>query len=131
MATTIDPTAAALAGAVIGGVIGVLGTVITAWAASSRERKAFLRKASQQHAERVRGTYEFALNVLFNMNRDGSPDRATLGTVFAQISLFGSPEVNQMLASLLASSTNERMADLAALSEAMKRHLTEIEVAFM
>ena len=56
MTITVDPAVAAHAGAAIGGVIGVAGTVITAWVTSNRERKAFLRLASQQHADRVRDT---------------------------------------------------------------------------
>ena len=122
----IDSTVAALVGAAIGGVIGVVGTVITAWATSRRERTAFLRLSSQQNADRVRSTYELALNVLFNLNRGGGPDRATYGNLFAQVTLFGSAEVNGLLNTYLAMPTQERQADLSKFADAMKRHVESL-----
>lgn len=125
MVTILDPAVSALVGAVIGGVIGVVGTVITAWATSRREHRAFLRTTSQQHSDLLRTTYEFALNVVFNMRRQASPDRATLGTTFAQVRLFGSTEVNELLDSYL-DSPGQSTLDLAALVDAMKQHLLDV-----
>ncbi|MES2947157.1 MAG: hypothetical protein V4858_01315 [Pseudomonadota bacterium] len=126
MATILDPTVSALVGAAIGGVIGVVGTVITAWATSKREYRTFLRATSQQHNERVRSTYEFALNVVFNMSKRASPDRGTLGTTFSQVRLFGSAEVNELLGSYLDSPAQSTL-DLSALVGAMKRHLLDLD----
>ena len=125
----IDSTVAALIGAAIGGVIGVVGTVITAWATSRRERNAFLRLSSQQNADRIRSAYEHALNVLFNLNRGGGPDRATYGNLFAQVALFGSAEVSAMLNAYLEMPAQDRQADLPKFIEAMKRHVEALDGA--
>ena len=127
MPVPIDPAVTALVGVAIGGVIGVVGTVLTALATSGRERKAFLRSASQQHSDRVRSTYEHALNVLFNLNGGGSPDRTTYGNLVAQMALFGSPEVNRLLDAYLVLPLEGRQADLTAFTVAMKRHLENLD----
>jgi len=117
----------ALIGAAVGSLLTLLGTVIAAWAAARRERLSFERVHSQQHIDRVRDGYDFALNVLFNMKRGGSPDRATHGNVFARISLLGSPEVRHIVAVYLEAAPQDRSIDLARLIEAMKSHLHELE----
>ena len=124
---TVDPAVSALVGAAIGGIVGVVGTVLTVWSASRRERQNFLRTASQQHADRVRTTYEHALNVFFNLNRGGSPDRATYGDLFARVALFGSPAVNDLMDAFLAAPVKDRQIDVDALVIAMKKHLSELE----
>lgn len=124
----LDPAISALIGAVIGGVIGVIGTTITVWSASRRELKAYRRTKSQQHSDRIRETYEYALNVFFNLARDGSPDRATYGNMFAQLSLYGSREVKRILDNYLtAQTTDKHSIDLENLIQAMKKHLSEVE----
>ena len=123
----IDSTVAALVGAAIGGVIGVVGTVITAWATSRRERNAFLRLSSQQNTDRIRSAYEHALSVLFNLNRGGSPSRETYGNLFAQVALFGSAEVRAMLNAYLEMPAQDRQVDLQKFIEAMKRHVETLD----
>ena len=124
----LDSATSALIGAVIGGVIGVVGTAITAWTAARRERVSFVRTHSPQQIDRVRDAYDFALNVLFNMGRGGSPDRASYGNVFARVSLHGSSEVKRMVDAYLEA-PRERHIDLPRLIEAMKAHLLELESA--
>ena len=125
----LDSATSALLGAVIGGIIGVGGTVITAWAASRRELRAFRRARSQQHIDRVRETYELALNVFFNINRSGNPDRATYGDTFARVSLHGAPEVRHILDDYLAASPSDKKLDVQRIVQAMKTHLNELEGA--
>ena len=86
----LDSATSALIGAVVGGLIGVVGTAITAWTTARRENVSFARANSQPHAERVGEAYDFILNVLFNMNRGGNPDRTSHGNVFVRASLYGS-----------------------------------------
>lgn len=124
-----DSATSALIGAVVGGVIGVLGTAITALTAAHRERVSFERTHSQQYIDRVRDAYDFALNVLFNMDRGGSPDRASHGNVFARVSLHGSSEVKRIVDAYLRATPQERQIDLPRLIEAMKAHLSELESA--
>ena len=125
----LDSGTSALIGALIGGVIGVVGTAVTAWTTARRERVSFERAKSQQHVDRVRDVYDFALNVLFNMNRGGSPDRTSSGNVFARISLHGSPDVKQIVDEYLATAPQDRQIDLPRLIAAMKAHISELEGA--
>ena len=122
-----DSATSALLGAVIGGVIGVIGTAIAAWATSSRERTAFVRTRSLQHTDLVRETYAFALNVFFNLDTGGMPDRATSGKMYADISLHGSPLVREILLTYLAAKPQERTIDMTRLREAMRAHLAELD----
>jgi gas vesicle protein len=125
----LDSAASALIGAVIGGVIGVVGTAITAWTAARRERVSFERTKSQQHVDRVREAYDFALNVLFNMNRGGNPDRTSYGNVFARVSLHGSADVKRIVDAYIEAAPRERQIDLLGLIVAMKAHLSDLESA--
>lgn len=123
----IDSGLSALLGATIGGIVGVIGTVISAWTASLRERRAFERANSQRHMDLVRETYQDALMVFFNMNRDGHPTREAYGTVYAQIALYGSSSVKQHLDEYLAVPHRQGKLDLDSIVNAMKRHLDELE----
>jgi len=125
----LDSATSALLGAVIGGVIGVVGTALTAWTSARRERVAFERTTSQQHVDRLRETYDCALNVLFNMDRGGNPDRSTYGNVFARISLHGSTEVQRIVEAYLAAAPGERQIDMPHLIKKMKSHISELENA--
>ena len=122
----IDPAVAALGGAAIGGAISVVTAVITAWCTAHRERKAFERAVSQQEVDRVRGTYEHALNAFFTLERGPTPDPAKFGDVLAQLSLFGSGPVNDIFNTFL-DMTEDRHVDLPALVGAMKDHISELE----
>jgi hypothetical protein len=123
----LDASTAGLVGAVIGGVIGTVGTLITAWATANREKTAFARAQSDQHLNRVREVYDYALNVLFNMERGGAPDRASLGTAFARVSLHGSSEVDRMVQAYVNAPAQQRQLDMNRLIAAMKSHLSELE----
>lgn len=122
----LDPTISALAGALIGGVIGVVGTVLTAWFAASRERLAFRRSVSLQHCDRVREAYEHALNVLVNMSNGGNPDRTTYGNLFAQVALLGSPEVDSLIQNYLEQSQPRKAPDLPKIIAKMKTHMAAL-----
>ncbi len=126
----IDSTIAALLGATIGGVIGVIGTIITVVSTSRREFTSFRRSQLQQNFDWVSSAYEYALNVMFNIKRDGNPDRATYGNVFAQLSLFGSPEVKSLFDHYLAlDSEKKKEFETQKLINAMKEHLHSLQNA--
>lgn len=93
----INSTTAALLGAIIGGIIGVIGTIITTWANFKKESQSFKRSNTQKHIEEVLSAYSFTLNVVFNLKREGNPDRASYGDAYARISLYGSDEVKRLL----------------------------------
>ena len=123
----LDPAISALLGALIGGVIGVVGTVLTAWFSSRRERTSFRRTTSLQHIDRVRDTYQHALNVLFNLTSGGNPDRATYGNLFAQVSLIGSLKVNDLLQAYLDLPLPRKPPDVTAFIRAMTEHLSDLQ----
>ncbi len=104
-----------------------MGTGVTVWAAARRERKSFERAQSEHHLDRVRDVYDYALNVIFNMERGGNPDRASLGTAFARVSLHGSADVDRIIRDYVLLSPQERKIDLPSLVSAMKKHLSQLE----
>lgn len=125
---TIDSTTAALFGAIIGGLIGVIGTLITTWATFKQESKSFKRNNSQKHIDDVTSAYFFSLNVLFNIKRGGSPDRATYGDVYAKISLIGSDEVKLLINEIIALPDDKRKEiNLDKIIESMTRHIKTLE----
>ena len=124
----IDPTWSALIGAAIGGVIGVIGTLISVVAASRRELATFRRTSASEHIRSVREAYALTLNVLFNMNRGGAPDRATLGNVYAQVALAGSVTVRQLVEAYVTALPQEReKIDLQGVIDAMHEHIHSLE----
>jgi hypothetical protein len=123
----LDASTSGLIGAVIGGVIGTAGTLITAWTTARRERIAFDRSQAEQHLNRVREVYDHALNILFNMERGGMPDRASLGTAFARVSLHGSAEVDRIVQTYVNAPAQQRAIDMSRVIAAMKAHLSELE----
>jgi phage-related protein len=104
----ISSTTAAILGTIIGGIIGVLGTIITTWATFEKESKSFNRNISQKHIEEVLSVYSFALNVFFNLKSGGIPDRSTNGEVYARISLYGSVKVKNILNEIIQISQNKK-----------------------
>ena len=125
---TISSTNAALAGAIIGGVIGIISTLITTWATFNKESKLFKRNNLQKHLDEVLSTYSFALNVFFNMKRDGNPDRASYGDVYARISLYGSIEVRRIVQTIVDSAPDKkRDLDIDLIITAMKKHTDKLE----
>jgi len=124
---SLDASTSGLIGAFIGGVIGTAGTLITAWTTARRERVAFDRSQAEQHLNRVRDVYDHALNILFNMERGGMPDRASLGTAFARVSLHGSPEVDRIVQTYVDAPPQQRALDMNRLIAAMKAHVSDLE----
>ena len=116
----IDPAILTLTGTAVGGIIGIAGLLMKV-KADARHAK------SQQRLDRIRSTYEFALNVVFNMQRSGNPDRTTYGDMFARVSLYGSPEVKRILDRFLAATPPDKAFDIRELSSAMKAHVDQIE----
>jgi hypothetical protein len=124
----LDPAVAALLGSVIGGIIGVCGTVVTAIATTRREFRAFQRTQSQQSFDRICAAYEYALNVFFNLKQSGSPDRASYGKMFAEVSLYGSSQVKALLDDYLARSPEDQAKfDVQQLIRLMKEHLESLQ----
>jgi len=125
---TIDSTTAALLGAIIGGLIGVIGTLISTWATFKHESKSFKRNSSRKHIDDVISVYSFSLNVLFNMKRDGHPDRATYGDVYAKVSLIGSNEVKALFNEIIAIPTDKRNEiNMDKIINSMTHHIKELE----
>ena len=117
----IDPVILTLSGTAIGGVIGIAGLLMKS-KSDAKHAKA------QQRIDRIRSTYEFTLNVVFNMQRDGNPDRTTYGDMFARVSLYGAPEVKRALDRYLAATPSDRKTfDIRELSSAMKAHVDQLE----
>jgi hypothetical protein len=124
----IDAAEAALLGSAIGGITVVLGTIVFAWSAKAREKRAFLRSARAAEVDRLRGVYEYATNVISNLIRGGKPDRVGRGIMLAQLTLFGSPEVQFQVTRLLETPQDQWAgADLADITDVMKAHLAELE----
>jgi hypothetical protein len=125
---TIDSTAAALLGAIIGGLIGVVGTLISTWATFKQQTKSFNRNSIQKHIDDVISAYAFSLNVFFNIKRDGFPDRATYGDVYAKISLFGSDEVKSLVNEIIVLPSEKRKEiNVDKLINSMTHHIKELE----
>jgi hypothetical protein len=117
-----------LLGVVIGGMISIVGIIISNNAAHKRETLSFKRTTSQLHYDSVRSAYEFSLNVIYNMKRDGNPDRATRGDVYARLTLLGSKEVTDLITEdVLMSNEKLKIVDTNKLVKAMKKHLDSID----
>lgn len=128
MASPIDPTVAALLGSAVGAVTAIVGTVIAAVTANARERRAYIRTLDAAQAERVRETYQLAINVVSLMIRGGAPTADSYGANVAQIALFGSDEVRRLVTSFLGKPPNERAAArIEPMVDAMKTHLASLE----
>ena len=124
---SIDPTVTGLVGTLIGASVGIVGSVVAAWSSLRRERETFLRGASLQHIDRVRATYENALNLLFKTTHGESPSRESFGSLVARVSLFGSSEVQSRLNAFLGPDSENRHSDFERLVSAMKIHLSALE----
>lgn len=111
----LEPGILTLLATATGGGIGIAGLLLKS-KTDARHAK------SQQRLDRVRSTYEFALNVVFNLQRDGNPDRTTYGDMFARVSLYGSAEVKRVMDRYLANPTDKTF-DIRELSAAMQTHL--------
>ncbi len=126
--STIDPGMAALFGAAIGAGASVIVQIIGAFVTSEHEVKRFQREIIKQQVVTLSETYELALNIIYNMKRNGNPDRSTRGSVFAQISLVGSPAVISLVNEFLEiNSESQKKFDLNQLVKAMKEHISEVE----
>jgi hypothetical protein len=124
----IDAATAALLGILIGGIIGLVGTSITVTSSARLQVRAYNQANHQQKLERVIAAYEFALNVCFNLIRDGNPDRATFGAMFAQLSLHGSEKVKKIMEDYLELPTNQsKSLDIKRLYSAMAEHIADLE----
>ena len=128
LSTPINAATSALVGACVGGLVALIGVLLNLLANAARDRKSFERQKRLRNLEQISDSYQFALNVIFNVQRGGSPDRSTRGNVFGQISLFGSDRVRSLCENFLAMSADEQKEfDLDALSAAMRSHLMTLE----
>lgn len=122
----IDAGLAAILGAAVGGVLTLIAAVVSGMFTAWQENRANSRAAREAKLASTIDAYEYALNVFFN--KDGNPDRATRGNVFAQISLRGSQQVRVLLEEYLALPNDQRLAfDIDRFVFAMKAHIAEIE----
>ncbi len=124
----VNSTIAALLGSLIGGVIGIIGTIITIWATFEKESKSFRRNHIQKHVEEIISAYSFALNVFFNLKRNGQPDRASYGEVYVKLSLLGSDKVKSILNEIIQLPPDKKAdLDIERIIAAMQDHIKELK----
>lgn len=124
----LDPGQAALIGALIGAGSSVVVQVIAAIVTARHETRSFRRTLRKEVIASVADAYEYALNVILNMQRGENLDRATYGNVFAQISLRGSPKVKTLVKEFLALPVTTRESfNIELLIEAMQQHIAQLE----
>lgn len=126
--TQLDPGVAALIGALIGAGSSVVVQVIAAIISARHEARSFQRAFRKEVIGSVTDAYEYTLNVLFNMKRGNPPDPATYGNVFAQISLRGSDEVNELMNEFHSLAPAARADfDVSRVINAMQNHVKQLE----
>lgn len=124
----LSSTTAALLGAIIGGVIGIVGTLITTWAAFEKETKAFRRASSQKHIDDVISAYQTLLRIIFTMKRELGIAEDAYNGVFAEISLVGSDEVKSILNDIIKLPHNQRKTiDTDKAIAAMQKHIKSLQ----
>jgi hypothetical protein len=123
----IDPAAAAILGFALGGLVSVVTNQVANRAAAKRESDAFIRRVGEAAVQRTREAYEFILNCLINIHRDGSPDRTSYGTMYAHVVLMGSQDLRELLLPFLQSRVPEQRPSLGVVEEAMRVHLASLE----
>lgn len=124
----LDPGVAGLYGALIGAGSAVIVQIIAAIVTARHETRSFRRTLRKESLASVADAYEHALNVVMNMQRGGHPERTTLGNVFAQISLRGSPRIKELVCQFIDLPENEKSAfDIDLLIKEMQWHLARLE----
>ncbi len=128
LTSPLDPGYAALIGALIGGGASVIVQIIAAIVTANHESRAFGRTLRKETIASTADAYEYALNVIFNMQRGSGPDSATYGNVFSQISLRGSPAVKLLVSEFRALAPANRVSfNIDQLIVAMQQHLKQLE----
>jgi hypothetical protein len=124
----LDPGLAALIGALIGAGSSVVVQIIAAVITARHETRSYRRTLRKELIASVLDSYEYALNVIFNMQRGGGVERSTEGNVFAQISLRGSPLVKKLVEDFRELPIDERKSfKIDILIGAMQQHITQLE----
>lgn len=127
ISTPLDPGIAALLGALLGAGASVVVQIIAAAVTARHETRAFRRTLRKETIASVADAYEYALNVIFGMQRGAAPDHATRGNVFAQVALRGSPRVKEIVTMFLELPPSERQElELKDLIVAMQQHLAAL-----
>jgi hypothetical protein len=125
---SLDPGLAGLVGTFIGAGASITVQIIAACITERREASSYRRTLRKELIESVLDTYEYVLNVIFNMQRDGMGDRNTQGKVFAQISLRSSPLIKKLINEFWELPQNERKSfNIDMLIEAMEQHITQLK----
>ena len=128
LSTPINAATSALVGAIVGGLVALIGVLLNLWAAKSREAKSFERTKRLRMIEQTADSYQYALNVIYNLKRGGMPDRSTRGNVFGQMSLFACGSVRAISDDFLKMSDDEQKTfDLDPLIKEMRSHLDQLE----
>jgi hypothetical protein len=128
----LDPGFAALLGAVIGSgssiIVQIIVQIIAAIITAKNNTKSFRREQRKEEIASITDAYEYALNVIFNIQRGQTPDSTTSGNMFAQISLRGSLEVKACVQVFQALPAQERQSfNIDELIDAMRKHITQLE----
>jgi gas vesicle protein len=128
VAIPLDPGLAALIGAFIGAGSSVIVQIIAAFVTARHETRSFRRNLRKETIASITDAYEYALNVIFNMQSGGGPDRTTQGNVFAQISLRGSSQVKTLVSKFKELPPAERASfKTEELIKAMQEHIAQLE----
>jgi gas vesicle protein len=128
IAVPLDPGSAALMGALIGAGSSVIVQIIAAFVTAQHETRSFRRTLRKETIASVTDAYEYALNVIFNMQSGGAADRTIQGNVFAQISLRGSSQVKTLVSQFRELPPTERASfKIEELIKAMQEHIAQLE----
>jgi hypothetical protein len=124
----LDPGFAALLGALIGSCSSIVTQIIVASITANNNTKSFRREQKKEEIASITNAYEYALNIIFNIQRGQTPDFATIGNMFAQISLRGSSEVKDCVYGFQSLPALERQSfNIDELIDAMQKHIIQLE----
>jgi hypothetical protein len=124
----LDPGFAALLGALIGSASSIIVQIIAAIITAKNNTKSSRREQRKEEIASITDAYEYALNVIFNIQRGQTPDSTTSGNMFAQISLRGSLEVKACVQVFQALPAQGRqLFNIDELIDAMRKHITQLE----
>jgi hypothetical protein len=115
-------------GALIGSCSSIVVQIIAAIITANNNTKSFRREQRKKEIASITNAYEYALNVIFNIQRGQTPDSTTIGNMFTQISLRGSLEVKACVHGFQALPAQERqLFNIDELIDAIQKHITQLE----